>query len=124
MQALGDWVKADGMDTRNATPKLRNSIHGALNHHVADHTLGSWADKPVVIVVPLDRMVAANGPPRMLNTVDTFWATGPGTPLRVPDATVVCPDTVGQLAPSEIARRIMTACSARRAASHADTNLS
>ena len=106
LQALGDWAKADGIDTRNAAPKLRNSIHGALNHHVADHTLGSWADKPVVIVAPLDRMVAANGPPSMLNTVDTFWATGPGTPLRVPDATVVRPDTAGQLAPSEIARRI------------------
>jgi hypothetical protein len=108
LQALGDWAKADGMDTRNAAPKLRNSIHGALSHHVADHTLGSWADKPVVIVAPLDRMVAANGPPSMLNTVDTFWATGPGTALRVPDATVVRPDTAGQLAPSEIARRIDT----------------
>jgi hypothetical protein len=108
LQALGDWAKADGMDTRNAAPKLRNSIHGALNHHVADHTLGSWADKPVVIVAPLDRMVAANGPPSMFNTVDTFWAMGPGTALRVPDATVVRPDTAGQLAPSEIARRIDT----------------
>lgn len=108
LQALGDWAKADGMDTRNAAPKLRNSIHGALNHHVADHTLGSWADKPVVIVAPLDRMVAANGLPSMLNTVDTFWAMGPGTALQVPDATVVRPDTAGQLAPSEIARRIDT----------------
>ena len=108
LQALGDWAKTDGIDTRNAAPKLRNSIHGALNHHVADHTLGTWADKPVVIVAPLDRMVAANGPPSMLNTVDTFWATRPGTPLRVPDATVVRPDIAGQLEPSEIARRIDT----------------
>ena len=106
LKALGDWAKSDGLDTRNAAPNFRNSVHGALNHHVADHSLGSWGEKSVVVVAPLDRMMEANGKPATLNTVDTYWTLDANKSLQLPGATVVRPDEGGQLGPSETSRRL------------------
>lgn len=73
LKALGKWAKADDANTRTVSPNLHNSLHGALNHHVTNHSLGSWAEKSVVVVAPLDRMIQANGVPATLDAVDTYW---------------------------------------------------
>lgn len=70
---------------------LRNTVHTALNHKVADHMYGSWGDAGYVLVAPFERMMEANGVPTVLNTVDTYWAKDPGEPLVFADGTLIAP---------------------------------
>lgn len=86
-------------------PVFRNSIHGSLNHHVDGHVLGEWRDKPFVVVAPFDRMVAANGPPAVLEPVDTYWVRGPGAPLAAPGSVLVHPAREGSLSAGALSAR-------------------
>ncbi|MBP8591059.1 hypothetical protein KBI33_01160 [Candidatus Shapirobacteria bacterium] len=70
---------------------LRNTVHTALNHKVAGHMYGSWADAGYVVISPFESMIRKNGVPTVLNTVDTYWATNPGEPLIFADGTLVAP---------------------------------
>jgi len=73
---------------------VRNSIHVCLNGKVQPAGYyGSWEDAGYAIVSPFEEMVkdSANGPPAVLNTVDTCWARNPGEPLIFPNAFLVEP---------------------------------
>lgn len=74
---------------------VRDTIHFALNHPVAAHMYGSWDVAPYAVIAPLNRMIELNGNPTVLNTVDTFFETSPGTSLKLPnEAWLVRPGVV------------------------------
>lgn len=104
--ALIEYGLTRGDDVFTISPNFRNTVHGALNHHVVDHAYGSWKDKNTVVVGRLDAMVALNGPPAGLVTVDTYWTLAPGGVLKVPEPTLVTPDVDALLLPAETHRRI------------------
>lgn len=66
---------------------IKDTIHFALNHPVAGHDFNHWDSEPYAIVSPLDKMRDLNGPPTVLNTVDTFYEISPGTKLKLPKET-------------------------------------
>lgn len=68
---------------------FRNTIHFTLNHKVGAHGGGSWAEAGVVLISPFEKMMQQNGKPAVLNTVDTFWAQNPGTPITLPSETLM-----------------------------------
>lgn len=67
----------------------RNTIHFALNHPVAAHMYGSWADAPYAVIAPLQKLIERSGNPAVLNTVDTFYEITPGQKLMLPQETII-----------------------------------
>lgn len=65
----------------------RDTIHWALNHPVAAHLYGSWAEAPFAVIAPMEKMIECNENPTVLNTVDTFWEVSPGERLKLPNET-------------------------------------
>lgn len=77
--------------TSDATDNVsfRNTIHFTLNHKVGAHSGGSWSEAGIVLISPFEKMMEQNGKPAVLNTVDTFWAQNPGTPITLPQETLL-----------------------------------
>lgn len=64
----------------------RESIHFTLNHYVKSHAYGSWETAKKVAIVPFDQMIEKNGPPRTINSADTYWRA---ESLKLPETTVI-----------------------------------
>lgn len=64
----------------------RETLHWTLNHSVTAHHYGSWAHCKYLIFAPAEKMVERNGPPLVLNHVDTFWAE---KDLNLPSESVI-----------------------------------
>lgn len=52
----------------------RERLHWTLNYPVTAHNDGSWAFCKYLIFTPAEEVFKKNGPPLVLNHVDTFWA--------------------------------------------------
>lgn len=61
-----------------------NTVHFALNHHVASHMYGGWDSQPYVVLSPLKEVINSNKRPDALNTVDTYFEVSPGRTLSLP----------------------------------------
>lgn len=70
----------------------RPSLHFTLNHIVESHTYGNFDAAAYVVVAPLDKMIDANGKPKNLVGVDTWWNRNPGQPVECPGAVLVEPN--------------------------------
>lgn len=85
--------------------KPRATIHFTLNHHVVSHFKGMfgghWENIPYVLVTPLNRLIELNGTPVAIRVEDTYFATSPGEPLKLPEETVI-------IAPENAARGVET----------------
>lgn len=95
----GDGKNLELQTTYEATGKKipRITQHFTMNHPVESAGLyGSWYDTPIAILMPFDKIVAQNGKPTALNTVDTFWERSPGRKMRCSkdDAVLVKPGEV------------------------------
>ena len=55
----------------------RCSIHTSINHPVASHMWGNFENKDFTVVSPLAEIVAINGIPDVLNSVDTYFSVEP-----------------------------------------------
>lgn len=68
----------------------RNTVHTTMNHKVESiFGTGDWGIAGYAVVSPFTKMIAENGLPTKINTVDTWWSLNPGEPLYFPDATLV-----------------------------------
>lgn len=86
--AAGQYqIKTTSDATDNAS--FRNTIHFTLNHKVGAHSGGSWSDAGVVLISPFEKLMEQNGKPAVLNLVDTYWAQNPGTPITLPEETLL-----------------------------------
>jgi len=70
----------------------RSSLHFSMNHLVESHTLGQFDNAACVVVTPFDKMLQANGTPKNIVGVDTWWTRNPGEAVTCPDATLVEPN--------------------------------
>jgi len=71
----------------------RVSIHFTENCLVQANVPNNWAESSFVLMCPLNSMIQMNGMPENLDSVDTFFTTMPGVPLklRAADTTIVRP---------------------------------
>lgn len=72
------WAMSTTFDaTKGKVP--RATQHFTLNHPVRSAgSYGNWESMPICMIDPLENMIAQNGKPAALNTVDTFWQLSPG----------------------------------------------
>lgn len=68
---------------------VRNTLHFTLNHKVESHVWGNWESRRFLVLAPLDEMIKANGAPRVLEGVDTWWVSNPGEKIVLKNATLV-----------------------------------
>jgi hypothetical protein len=76
-------------DTFDHSGFPRASIHFALNHVVEANMMRTGEGASYIVLADLPKLIEANGKPRVLNGVDTWWVRNPGEPLILPDAIIV-----------------------------------
>lgn len=69
----------------------RSSVHFTANCEVKSHLLGSWGDSNKLIVANFEDVYDANGNPRVMSEVDTWYTLNPQEGLTLPNARVVEP---------------------------------
>ena len=94
MDYVNDYNAGGRSADRNIFYPWRNSVHFSVNHRVAPVVgMGQqfdWSGKPHWIFSNLEDVVDANpGALANLNRYDTFFVPGAGSPLRLPNATVM-----------------------------------
>lgn len=86
------YIKTSNTATDGTLP--RNTVHTTLNHRVQSHEGGNWDQKAYLIIGDFTEVMEANGVPRILNTVDTYWALPEKTgTLEIPNATLLHPNS-------------------------------
>lgn len=76
-----------GKDGKAFVP--RQTTHFTLNHYVQSHDFGDFRDRGFVVVAPLSKVLESGQRPTNLYGVDTYFTTGPGESVELPDAIVI-----------------------------------
>jgi hypothetical protein len=67
----------------------RSTVHFSLNHAVESHVQGSFDNRPVTVVAPLEKILELNGAPAVLHGVDTYTSSNPGEGVFVPEQSTI-----------------------------------
>ena len=81
------YVPSTAMATEFDIP--RTTVHTTFNHVVTAHAYGSWDNVPIVILAPYNDVVAKNGNPIEIATVDTYWSVDTEKGLQLPDSAYI-----------------------------------
>ena len=69
----------------------RSSVHFTANGEVQPHSLGQWNDSNKLIVTNFEDVHGANGNPRTMSEVDTWYTLNPQEGMTLPNARVIEP---------------------------------
>lgn len=71
----------------------RSTIHMTMNSEIINHAQAAdgWDNTNRLIVANLESVMGANGEPRVINPVDTYYSVNPGEALELPGALIVEP---------------------------------
>lgn len=67
----------------------RGTVHFSVNHLVDSHIFGNFEGLSDVIVSPLGPALEKNGAPTVLYGVDTWFESGPGEQIKLPESVIV-----------------------------------
>lgn len=67
----------------------RQTTHFTLNHFVRSHMEGNFENRGYVVVSPLSSALEAGQRPANLFGVDTWFTTGPGESVKLPDSKII-----------------------------------
>lgn len=88
-----------------ANDYARATTHFTAEAPVQSHLYGNWASTNKKIFSPLSSMINDNGLPSNLRSIDSWWTTNPGQPLRLSNASVTIPFTDSKSYMEELVKR-------------------
>lgn len=94
----GTVVLAPGGQKDSPHKFPRASLHFTLNSRVYAHAQAQagWGERHSLIVAPLQKAIEASGQmPEVLDGVDTWFVCNPGQAIKLPEAVVIRPQSVG-----------------------------
>ena len=82
-----DMKGSNSKKTESFVP--RQTTHFSLNHFVRSHIMGNFENRGYVVIAPLVAALEFDQRPACLFGVDTYFATGPGESVKLPEARII-----------------------------------